>query len=517
MEKSKSKNEGLFQPSNWPDSRSGNLPEVFASDAVEVAVEGERRKGERCFLPPIVQPTRPTIEKTGDAIGRPGSFNDLAQNDRCENLNDYKSRRFLNSRPVAIVTDGKVPNRREPMVEGLVRRDAAFVSTGQQATVTEHHLRALRLDTKKSRNEKTVFQRRNGSFACPTSENVIIEEIYLLPLNKRAVPMEQKSQRQGICNPLSLRETRSDESNGVREIHRFGEILSRSVYYGGSATDLSSLEEFGSGMDMAKEPRRQSGIRCHQSLRKTRSEESNGFGEIRPCGKICSHRLAATSNASLHVNEKIGREVNMTEETRAERSDQRRKGQQIRKEIASEDNSEAASAAESEQERRPQLQGVNEAEEEAKSGEEESFACVVTAESVNRQRQRRRHKGVNEANIETRDSKREENLACGVTAELVEKQEQRRRHQRASKANIETRDSKEEGLPCDVTAGVAAESIEKQEQRRRRDGVCETVDKTAARRRRAKVLRKKLFGEDLPVDYELMIEHTIGRVLNKRL
>lgn len=500
MEKSKSKNEGLFQPSHWPDSRLGNLPEIFASNAVEVAVEGERRKG--CVLPPIVQPTPSTVENTGRAIGRAGSFN-LTQNDRRENLNDHKSRRFLNSRPNAIVIDEKVPNLREPMVEGLVRRDAhaAFVSTAQRAAVPEPNLRAG-LDTKKSRNEKTVFQRRNGSLACPTSENVIIEEIYLLSLNKQAIPMEEKSQRQGICDHVSLRETRSDESNGVRGIHRFGEILSRRVYYGGSATDVSSSEELRTAVDMAREPRRQSGIGRHRSLRKTRSDESaNGLGEIRPCGKICYHRLTTTSN----VNEEIGREVNMIDETRAESEERSR-------ERASEDNTEAASTAESEQEQRPQLQGVNEAEEEAKSGEEEIFACVVTAESVKRQIPRKRRQGVSEAKIETRDSK-EENLACGVTAESKEKQEQRRRSQGVSKGNIKTSDSKEESLAC----GVIAESIEKQGQRRRRDDVCETVDKTAASRRRAKVLKKKLFGEDLPVDYELMIEHTIGRALNKRL
>ena len=536
MEKSTSKNSDLFQPSYWPGGRPGNLPKIFASDVVEVAVKSERKK--RCVLPPIVQPTKPIVENTGSAIGRSGSFN-LAQNDWFATLNDYKSCSFLNNRSnAAVQIDGKVPNRGDTMVEGLVRRDAAFISTGQRASVAEPHPRAG-LDTKKSRKEKTVFQGRNDAMTCPTSENVIVEEIYRLSLNKR---------RQGICDHLSPRNTRRDETNGARGIHRCGEILSRRFYYSGSATDLSSSEELETGVDMAREQRRQSGIRRHRSLRKTRSDESNGSGEICPCGKTGCHRLATTSNASLDVNEEIGREVNMTDETRAESEE--RKGQRISRDRASEDNSEAASAARSEQEQQLRhLQGVSEAEEEAKGEEEEIFACGITAESVNRQRQRRRRQGVSEANIATRDNKGE-TLACGVTvAESIEKQKQRRRLHRVSKADIETRDGKEESLACGitaestekrkkqrrrhhrvskanietsdslacgVTAGVTAESVAKQE-RRRRDAVCETVDKTAASRRRAKVLKKKLFGEDLPVDYELMIEHTIGRALNKRL
>lgn len=477
MEKSGSKHERVFQPSYWPDSRSGNLPEIFASDSVElVAVKSERKQG--CVLPPIVEPSQPTVENTNSAIGRSGSFN-FAQNDRCENLNDYKSGRFLNNRTNATVIDGKVPNRKEPMVEGLVRIDAAFVSTGQRAAVTELHPRAG-LDTKKSRDEKTVFQRRNGSSACPTSQNVIIEEIYLLSVNKRAIPMEQKSRRQGICDHPSLRETRSDETNGVRGIRRCGEMLSRRVYYGGAVTDLSSLEELGTGVGKATRSRKPSGIRGHRSLRKTRSDESNGFREIRPCGKNWSHGLVTTSNASLHVKEGIDEVVHISDKAGAESEE--RKGQRMSRERASEDNSEAASAAESEQEKEQwrQLQGVSDAAEETKGTEEENMACVVTAESVKRQKQRRRR-------------------------------------QRVSEANIETKESKEENLPCGVKAGVTAKSAKKQEQRSRRVGICENVDKTAAYRRRAKVLRKKLFGEDLPTDYELMIEQTTRRALNKKL
>ena len=536
-----SKNRNLFQPSYWPDSRPGNLPKIFASDAVEVAVKSERSKG--YVLPPIVQPTQPTVENTASAMGRSGSFN-LAQNDRFETLNDYKSCSFLNNRSNVTVIDGKVPNRGETMVEGLVRRD----STGQRASVAEPHPRAG-LDTTKSRKEKTVFQGGKGSMVCPTSENVIIEEIYRLSLNKRAVPMEHKPWRQGIRDHLSPRETRRDETNGARGIHRCGEILSRRFYFGGSTTDLSSSEELGTGVGMAREPRRQSGIRRHRSLRKSRSDESNGSREICPCGKTGCHRLATTSNASLHVNDEISRVVNMKDETRAESEE--RNGQRISREGASEDNSEAASAARSEQQQLRHLQGVS--EEEAKGEEEELFTSGITAESVNRQRQRRRRQGVSEANIETRDNE-EETLACGVTAaESIEKQKQPRRLHRVSKANLETRGSKEESLACGITAestekrkkqrerrhsvsianietsdgeeerlacgitaAVRAESVAKQE-RRRRDGVCETVDETAASRRRMKVLKKKLFGDDLPVEYELMTEHTIGRALNKRL
>ena len=467
-----SKRERSCQPSCWPDSPSGNLPEIFASEDVEVAVKSERKTN--CVLPPIVErnpecprriePTEPTVENTDSAIGSSRSFN-FSQNDQCENLNGSKSRRFLNNRTNATV-DTRVPNRREAVVEGLVRRDAALVSTGQRTAVPEPHPRAS-LDTKKTRNEEI----------CPTSENVIIEEIYLLSLNKRAIPMEQKSRRQGICSPPSLRETtRSDELNGGREVRRCGEILSRRVSSGGSATDLSSSEGLATGVGMARRSRKQSRIRVHPSLRKTRSDESNGFGEIRPCGTSWSHRLATASCAPLHIKEGVDHLVNLTGEAKAAESEGN-KGQRMSGERASEGHSEMACAAESEQEQWRPLQGGSDAEEEAKDREEEILACVVTAESVKRQRQRRRLS------------------------------------QRVREANTETRDRKEENLAASVTA----ESVEKHEQCRRRVGVCESVDKTAARRRRANVLRKKLFGEDLPTEYELMIEQTAERALNKRL
>ena len=447
-----SKHQGLFQPGyDWPESRSGNLPEILASD--------ERKKG--CVLPPIErnpkcqqrkEPTQPIVESTDNAaIKRSGSVT-FSHNDHCDNLNGYKSHRFLNNRTNATVFDGKVPNRREAMVEGLVRRDAA--------SVAEQHPRAS-LDTKKSRNEKV----------CSTSENVIIEEIYLLSLNKRAIPMEQKSRRQGICHS-SLRETSSDESNGGRGVSRYGKLLSRRVYYDGSSTDLSFPEGLATEMSLARKPRRQSGISGHRSLRKTRSDESKGSSENRPCGTIGSHPLATALYASWHRKEAIDKVVNMTGEAKAESEEE--KGERVSRERAKGHN-EAAGATESEeeeQEQRWQLQVASEAKEEAKGGEEEMLVCAATAESVERQKQQRRRRSV-------------------------------------SKTNPETRDMKEE----------SAESVEKGEQRRRRDGVCETVDKTAARRRRVKVLKKKLFGDDLPIDYDLMTEQetAIGRVLNKRL
>ena len=447
-----SKHQGLFQPGyDWPESRSGNLPEILA-----------RKKG--CVLPPIernpkcqqrkeLEPTQPIVESTDNAaIKRSGSVT-FSHNDHCDNLNGYKSHRFLNNRTNATVFDGKVPNRREAMVEGLVRRDAA--------SVAEQHPRAS-LDTKKSRNEKV----------CSTSENVIIEEIYLLSLNKRAIPMEQKSRRQGICGHSSLRETRSDEPNGGRGVSRYGKLLSRRVYYDGSSTDLSFPEGLATEMSLARKPRRQSGISGHRSLRKTRSDESKGSSENRPCGTIGSHPLATALYASWHRKEAIDKVVNMTGEAKAESEEE--KGERVSRERAKGHN-EAAGATESEeeeQEQRWQLQVASEAKEEAKGGEEEMLACAATAESVERQKQQRRRRSV-------------------------------------SKTNTETRDMKEE----------SAESVEKGEQRRRRDGVCETVDKTAARRRRVKVLKKKLFGDDLPIDYDLMTEQetAIGRVLNKRL
>lgn len=442
-----SKHKGLFQPGyDWPESRSGNLPEILASD--------EGKKG--CVLPPLVErnpkrriePTQPTVENTDNAVIKRSGSVSFSQNDQSENLNGYKSRRCLNNRSNATVFDGKVPRRREAIVEGLVRRDAA--------SFAEQHPRAS-LDTKKSRNEKT----------CSTSENVIIEEIYLLSLNKRAIPMEQKSRHS------SLRETRSDEPNKGEGVSRYGEILSRRVYYDGSLTDSSFPEGLATGMNLARKPRRQSEISGHRSLRKTTSDESNESSENRPCGTIGSHPLARASYASLHRKEANDKVVNMTGEAKAESEEE--KGEQMSRERASE-GPEAAGAAESEQEQeqeqRWQLQVASEAKEEAKGREEEMLACVATAE-------------------------------------LVQRQKQQRRRRRVSKTNTETRDREEE----------PAKSVEKREQRRRRDGVCETVDKTAARRRRVKVLRKKLFGDDLPVDYELMTEQetAIGRVLNKRL
>ena len=68
-------------------------------------------------------------------------------------------------------------------------------------------------------------------------------------------------------------------------------------------------------------------------------------------------------------------------------------------------------------------------------------------------------------------------------------------------------------LGTDESAGAE----ERQGQQMRRQGVCEAVDNTAARRRRARVLKKKLFGDDVPIHDEIIIEEMLLRGLNKRM
>ncbi|KAL9952804.1 hypothetical protein ACROYT_G040114 [Oculina patagonica] len=83
--------------------------------------------------------------------------------------------------------------------------------------------------------------------------------------------------------------------------------------------------------------------------------------------------------------------------------------------------------------------------------------------------------------------------------------------QRQGVCKDEAADNERNNLP--LASPTTDESGVRQREQMRRQGVCQAVDETAARRRRARVLKKRLFGDDLPNDDELMIQ----RALNKRI
>ena len=137
-------------------------------------------------------------------------------------------------------------------------------------------------------------------------------------------------------------------------------------------------------------------------------------------------------------------------------------------------------------------------------------------------------------NVDEVSYKESELSACYVTDELEEKQAHRKRRHGLCYATDESVERESEQIcrhgVCEVkdeagekgkefpTCLNTDEPEEKQgQQMGRRQGVCEAVDNTAACRRRARVLKKKLFGDDLPIHGELMMEGTAQRALNKRL
>ncbi len=146
----------------------------------------------------------------------------------------------------------------------------------------------------------------------------------------------------------------------------------------------------------------------------------------------------------------------------------------------------------------------------AKDKEKTHSACHVTDESEERPTQRMRRHGVCKAKYEARD-KEEENSASYTTEESKEKQRQQMRRQVVCEAKDEAADK--EGDNLTRASPTTNESGVRQREQMRRQGVCQAVDETAARRRRARVLKKRLFGDDLPNDDEL----TVQRALNKRM
>ena len=225
MERQRSQDKAFFRPARR-HSRSDKLPEISSTHSVVLAKQSEPATDYR--LPPI--------------IGQDGRCQRRRKtNQRYEKLSYRKSGEFCDDRRTMSVTNVEVPNPRQTREK---RSDVGSVRSGQKTEHMSHPPTSL--DAKRIRDRKKAFQRRNSSLSRPVNENVIIEEIYLLPRRKSTDSVAQTSRRQGICGlHPPLRNTRSDESHELRGIRSCGEILSRRIYYSDRSVSDSSCLLFG--------------------------------------------------------------------------------------------------------------------------------------------------------------------------------------------------------------------------------------------------------------------------------
>ncbi len=483
-------------------SRSDNLPGI--SSTHDAVVETQSETAKECLFPPIVA-------KHGVSKRR------RQPNERDERLKDRRKEGFRHDQRTMSVIDGEVPNR-EIMGQRLERSDTALVSTSQQIEYVPYPRTSS--DTMRTRNEKMALERRSCLVSCPASENVIIEEVYLLPRSKSTVSMTHRSRRQEICRHPALRATRSDESSGLRGIRHCGDILSRRVYYNVSETGFSSSlfgkEEICEKVAMTDKARAAHlrNLPVQQKEYQQKTTEYEQFG----------------ATAKQHVLSQLHQENTTESTTEASNQDDSTAfhtspslmifhGEAViaKHLVMARDKEKNYSAchvtdeSEERQEQRKRRHGVCEAKYEARVKEEENSEGQTTKESKERQRQQMQCHGVCEAKYESRDKDEEQSLGH-TTDEFDERQGEQIRSQGGCGAKEEATDEERENPPraCLTTE---LESEERQDQQMRRQGVCQAVDETAARRRRARVLKKRLFGDDLPNDDELMIQ----RALNKRM
>ena len=228
MERQRSQDKVFFTPARCHSS-SDKLPEISSTHSVVLAKQSETATEYR--LPPI-------IRQDGGCQRRENT------NQIGEKLKYRRSGGCIDDRRTTSVTDVEVPNPRETMGQGLKRSDVGSVWSGQKTELMP--LPPTSLDAKRIRDRKTAFQRRNSSLSHPANENVIIEEIYLLPRRKSTNTMTQTSRRHWICGlHPPLRNTRSDESHKLREIRSCGKILSRCIYHSDRSVSDSSYLLFG--------------------------------------------------------------------------------------------------------------------------------------------------------------------------------------------------------------------------------------------------------------------------------
>ena len=435
--------EGVVKPTYRRRSRSHNLPGIPPTYRTAKTVQSEKER--ECRFPPIAGQDQALQRRRKPSETRVKDVEDISSFSDKSNESEGNEK-FSDRRP-----DGFLDDRRKKIQlkigQELERSDAALASTSKQKA-----------------------HRTNSSLPFPATENVIIEEIYLLPKSKSADSL--RSERQGICGHPALRETRSEDTNELRRIRHCGELLSRRIYSSRSPSPITFHGEVVTvkALNEEREKEKENSV-CYATGR-TKEKQAQ---RIRRHG-ICEVKDEATNKEE---ETSVGYSTDESDE---------KEGQYERP------------------------QGICEALDETTDKEKEnpSRACLTTDESEEKQGQKMGPRGICEAKGEAAEKEKENpSRACLTTDESEEKQEQQMGPHGICEAKDEAAD-KEEKISRSYTTD---ESEERRGQQMRRQGVCEAVDNTAARRRRARVLKKKLFGDDLPIHDDLMIQ----RALNKRM
>ena len=505
-------------------SSSDNLPVISSNPGGVLPTQSETAT--ECRFPPIMRPDRGYRRRR-----EPSGWH--------EKLNYRGSGEFFDHRRTMPDLGEEVPNRKDKKGRGPKRSDVKTVSSGQKTEHVPHSPTSL--DAKRPRERKTTFQRRNSSLSYPASENVIIEEIYLLPQRKKADSMTKKSQRQEIRDHLPLRDTRSDGSGELSGIRCCGEILSRRVCYSDCSINDSSRLLFGRNeIDtrgaMTNEVRAAHLRNSPHFLYRENKHGARTEDKVHPEAETEWEQLGANGQQQQQQQQQQQgpsqlHQENMSESfSRAEASNQDRFSASYHqspgivhgKSVVAEDlngakdnEKEHSACCVTDRTGRMRRYGVYEARTEAQCKEVEYSVGYSTDKSEESQAHQEFCEGSDEAT-----DKEKERLVRPTSDESGEREMRRQRDatqmqcQRGCAAKDEATDEDREYSTSPATDEPAEG---RQGQQMRRQGVCEAVDNTAARRRRARVLKKKLFGDDPPIHDELMTQEVLRRGLNKRL
>lgn len=326
----------------------------------------------------------------------------------------------------------------------------------------------------------------SGGLSCRSSINVVIEEICLLPQDKNKGSKKGSMQRRGICDLPPARETRSDESNGWREIRQCGDIISRCIYYRNCGPEVTnSFCSFLGKQLIDEEAHMTDGARASQQRGITRNSRI-GLGH----GRMSRYTSARFGNSTV-------RQQTTTDHDQLGAVGTQQLSLQLQHENATETTSQMILSDDE-----VLAKGMDEAE---RKGEEDT-ARYVFANSEGRKGQ---HVQLREVSDLEERNKAKGKFSCCYTADSPEGHTQRM----ICEALNEEGNKKEE---TSASFLGTAEAQNRQTQQTRRRGVCEAVDKAAAGRRRARVLKKRLFGDDLPIDDELITEGELRNILHKR-
>ena len=380
------------------------------------------------------------------------------ERERYDKLDDrQRSEVLINNQRTASGIDKKILKICE--LCGPFERGYAAGSTGPQ---TVPHPPRPNLDAKQTR---TGFQRRNSQLPWPSSENVIIEEIYLLPQSKNS--MKQRTRRQGVCGHPPVR-----ESDGLREIRLCGEMISRCIYYSGSVTDSMGKKEIGEGVAMANETRAtRDGI--FETTNQRRKKEERELVQ-----------RGAGRNATSFPGEEMrdpGNEVGRNDAGIIGRHERRRLPSYTSAPIS-------PRGQKSSPQTRQERQGT--------ASEHDQIGAAAKQHFYPSQSHR---ENTAESRAKTSDNKDDVFTASHPSSSVIFYEA--RVKERKTSAHYIIAESAEKHVPGPCT---------------RRHGVCEAVDVTAISRRKLRVLKKKIFGDDLPNIEEVMVNGRVRGALNKR-